>query len=470
VSFVVAGPVELELVGKNMCATAILAEATATGDSWSLGLRLMSFVGIWVLLLLTWLMSSDRGRFPWRIVIVGLALQFVLAIIVFSTRSWTMEGAYPDGVLFAAIGFVFENIQAWVRKGTEFLVGLNPNDPAASIEVKLVLLSTFAVGVLSTIVFFSSLMSGLYYLGVIQPIVRGMAWVMQRTLGISGPESLAAAANVFVGQTEAPLVVRPYVPRMTQSELNCLMVGGFATISGGLMAFLVGMGVNPGHLLTASVISAPAAILIAKILQPERPDADLDAELNMVNESEAVNFIDAISSGAADGMKLAINVAAMLLAFLALIAMLNSMIGGLGWIVESALQRMTGEATNLNWSFNGLMGFVFYPIAFIMGIETRDCSAAGQLLGVKMVANEFMAYGTMMEMQKGLSPMSDRTTVIMTYALCGFSNFSSIGIQLGGIGGMAPERRGDLAKLGLRAMLGGAIACCITGCIAGMVL
>lgn len=455
-----------------MSVTAMLAEATATGESWDIGLRVMSFIGIWVLLLLTWLMSSDRGRFPWRIVIVGLALQWVLAIIVFSSRSWTMDGAYPDGVLFAAIGFVFQNIQAWVRKGTEFLVGLRWNDPAPSSDAPFILLTTFTVGVLSTIVFFSSLMSGLYYLGVIQPIVRGMAWVMQRTLGISGPESLAAAANVFVGQTEAPLVVRPYVPKMTQSELNCLMVGGFATISGGLMASLVGMGINPGHLLTASVISAPAAILIAKILQPERPDADLDAELNMAGESEAVNLIDAISSGAADGMKLAINVAAMLLAFLALIAMANSLIAGLGWATSSGLGMILTDPPEMKWSFEGLMGIVFYPIALVMGIESRDCLNAGQLLGVKMVANEFVAYLQMTGMKddNGVSLLTDRTTVIMTYALCGFSNFSSIGIQLGGIGGMAPERRGDLARLGLRAMLGGAIACCITGCIAGMVL
>lgn len=455
-----------------MSVTAMLAEASATGESWDIGLRIMSFVGIWVLLLLTWLMSSDKARFPWRIVCWGLLLQLALALVVFSSRSWTFEGRYPDGVLFAAIGFVFDNIQAWVRKGTEFLVGLRWNAPAPSPDAPLILLTTFVVGVLSTIVFFSSLMSGLYYLGVIQPVVRGMAWVMQRTLGISGPESLAAAANVFVGQTEAPLVVRPYVAKMTQSELNCLMVGGFATISGGLMASLVGMGVNPGHLLTASVISAPAAILIAKILQPERPDANLEKELEMATESDAVNLIDAISSGAADGMKLAINVAAMLLAFLALIAMANSLIAGLGWATRSGLGLILTDPPEMNWSFEGLMGIVFYPIALLMGIEQRDCLASGQLLGVKMVANEFVAYLQMTGMKdaSGAPLLSERTIVIMTYALCGFSNFSSIGIQLGGIGGMAPERRGDLAKLGLRAMLGGAIACCITGCIAGMVL
>jgi CNT family concentrative nucleoside transporter len=455
-----------------MSLNGILAEATVSGESWDLGLRMMSFVGIWVFLLLTWLMSSDRGRFPWRIVGWGLLLQFTLALIVFSSRGWTMNGQYPEGVLFAGIGFVFSNIRTWVEQGTQFLVGLRWEEPAPSSDAKFILLTTFVVGVLSTIVFFSSLMSGLYYLGIVQPVVRGMAWIMQRTMGISGPESLAAAANVFVGQTEAPLVVRPYVPKMTQSELNCLMVGGFATISGGLMAPLVGLGVNPGHLLTASIISAPAAILIAKILQPERPDAALDLELAATDDSSAVNFVDAISSGAADGMKLAINVAAMLLAFLALIAMANSLIVGLGWMTRTGLGYFVADPPEMNWSFEGLMGLVFYPLAFIMGIESRDCQAAGQLLGVKMVANEFVAYLQMVGMKDaaGTPLLSERTTVIMTYALCGFSNFSSIGIQLGGIGGMAPERRGDLAKLGLRAMLGGAIACCITACIAGMVL
>lgn len=455
-----------------MSASLLLAEVAAPTDDWQLGLRLTSFCGIFVLLFLTWLMSSAKGRFPWRIVICGLLLQFGLAVVVFGSRSWTMQGQYPEGVLFAGIGYVFAQIQTWVGAGTSFLVGLRWEEPAPSTDAGMILLTTFVVGVLSSIIFFSSLMSGLYYLGLVQPVVRGMAWVMQRTLGISGPESLAAAANVFVGQTEAPLVVRPYVPTMTQSELNCLMVGGFATISGGLMAPLVKEGVNPGHLLTASVISAPAAILIAKILQPERPDAELKSDLQLQDQPTAANLLDAVSTGAADGMKLAINVAAMLLAFLALIAMANSLIAGLGLLVEPVVGWWNGERTVLGWSFDGLMGLVFYPIAWLMGIESRDCQSAGQLLGVKMVANEFVAYLQMtgMKTEDGVALLSPRTTVIMTYALCGFSNFSSIGIQLGGIGGMAPERRGDLARLGLRAMLGGAIACCITGCIAGMVL
>jgi CNT family concentrative nucleoside transporter len=417
-------------------------------------------------------MSSDKYRFPWRIVTVGLLLQMSLALLVFSLQHWTADANYPEGILFAGISFMFQQLRGWVEDSTQFLVGLRWEDPPPSADARFILLTTFVVSVLSTIVFFSSLMSGLYYLGVVQPVVRGMAWVMQRTLGISGPESLAAAANVLVGQTEAPLVVRPYVPRMTASELNCLMVGGFATISGGLMAPLVGLGINPGHLLTASIISAPAAILIAKILQPESASANLNAELAMADEPTAVNLIDALSTGAADGMKLAINVAAMLLAFLALIAMANALIGGLGYVLHETLDRVMEAPPELNWSFEGLMGLIFFPIAWLMGIEGRDCQAAGQLLGVKMVANEFVAYVQLAEMGQATqgAKLSPRTTVIMTYALCGFSNFSSIGIQLGGIGGLAPDRRGDLAKLGLRAMLGGGIACCITGCIAGILL
>lgn len=451
----------------------LLAQGPEGGDGSDWGLRLISAAGIFGLLFLAWLMSSEKRRFPLRIVAGGLVLQLLLAFLVFSSREITMDGRYPEGILFASIAFVFQQIQGWVSQGTEFLVGVRWESPAPdSPNAPLILLTTFVVGVLSTIVFFSALMSGLYYLGVMQPVVKGMAWVMQRTLGISGPESLAAAANVFVGQTEAPLVVRPYVPTMTTSELNALMVGGFATITGGLMAPLVGLGVNPGHLLTASVISAPAAILIAKILQPEKPGATLSGDLSLSPDDRAVNLIDAVSTGAADGMKLAINVAAMLLAFLALIAMANSVVAGLGVGCHWLLAFVINDLPPFDWSFQGLMGWLFAPIAWLMGIEWRDCVSAGQLLGVKMVANEFVAYVQLMELSSGQSAVtvSPRTTVIMTYALCGFSNFSSIGIQLGGIGGMAPDRRGELANLGLRAMLGGAIACCITGCIAGIML
>lgn len=458
---------------------ALLAEV---GDP-PLMLRLVSVVGVIVLIALAWSLSSDRRRFPWRVVIGGVLLQWCFAAFVFGSRTWTVSEQHPEGVLFSAISWFFERIQEYVMAGTEFLTTMRW-DPAANMHQSsaTVLTSTFLFGVLPTVIFFSALMSGLYYLRVMQPIVRGMAWVMQRTLGISGPESLSAAANVFIGHTEAPLVVKPYINSMTRSELNCLMVGGFATITGGLMAVFVSMGINAGHLLTASVISAPAAILVAKILQPESPDAKLQENLDMVTTTDTVNLIDAVATGASDGMKLAINIAGMLLAFLALIAMANAMFAGVGELVENMINRITGQNVDLNWSLEGLLGILFWPIAYVMGIESGDCQAAGRLLGIKMVANEFVAYeqfarimpvdGQSTAVVNGIemARLSPRTATILTYALCGFSNFGAIAIQIGGIGGLAPERRADLAKLGLRAMLGGAIACCITGCVAGIFL
>ncbi len=445
-------------------------------------LRLISLAGIACLIGLAWLLSSHRGRFPWRVVIGGLMLQMFFAVLVFASRSLTASDTYPEGLLFAGISWFFDRVQEYVSAGSQFMVGQRWSDPELSKSSAFVLTTTFLFGVLPTVIFFSALMSGLYYLGVMQPIVKGMAWIMQRTLGISGPESLAAAANVFVGHTEAPLVVKPYVAKMTRSELNCLMVGGFATITGGLMAVFVSMGINAGHLLTASVISAPAAILIAKILQPEDPETELQKSLELAAPSEAVNLIDAVSSGASDGMKLAINIAGMLLAFLALIAMGNAMFAGVGEIVQWFVNLFVAQPVDLRWSLEGFLGFLFWPIAFAMGIETGDCQAAGRLLGIKMVANEFIAYeqftqiipvdGQTTALVNGVEMLrlSQRSSIILTYALCGFSNFGAIAIQIGGIGGLAPERRGDLAKLGLRAMLGGTLACCITGCVAGLML
>jgi CNT family concentrative nucleoside transporter len=291
---------------------------------------------------------------------------------------------------------------------------------------------------------------------------------MQKTLRTSGAESLAAAANVLVGHTEAPLVVKPFVAGMTRSELNALMVGGFSTISGSLMAVFVMQGVSAGHLLTASIISAPAALVMAKILQPE---IDTPGELihaNVAGEKIASNVIEAAAIGASDGMKLAINIAAMLIAFLALIALLNSMLFGMGELLERLINLTRGDQPiDIQWSLSGLFAAIFFPLAWIMGIESGDCGTAGKLLGTKMVVNEFVAYLDLgAVLQEG--EISHRTEIILTYALCGFSNFGAIGIQIGGIGPLAPERRGDLAQLGLRAMFGGMLACCMTACMAGL--
>jgi CNT family concentrative nucleoside transporter len=293
-----------------------------------------------------------------------------------------------------------------------------------------------------------------------QWVVNTLARLMQITLKTSGAESLAAAANVFVGHTEAPLVVRPYINGMTMSELNAMMVGGFATITGGLLAAYAGMGIDAGHLVTASVISAPAALLIAKIMQPEVEVPQTSGNTAVDIPRQGVNVIEAAAIGASDGMKLAANVAVMLIAFLALIAMINA---GIGWL---------GSWFHQEWSLEVVIGVLFAPIAWVMGIPWHECHHAGELLGLKIVANEFIAYDRLGQWIKDGSEiqLSKRTQDIMIYALSGFSNFGAIGIQLGGIGGLAPDRRSDLARLGLRAMIGGALACCMTACIAGVLL
>lgn len=296
---------------------------------------------------------------------------------------------------------------------------------------------------------------------------------MQKTLGTSGSESLAAAANVFVGHTEAPLVVKPYIAGMTRSELNAMMVGGFATITGGLMAVFVALGVSAGHLVTASIISAPAALIIAKILQPETEESKTLGLVKTKFEKQSTNFIEAAANGASDGMKLAINITAMLIAFLALIAMMDAILYGCGEVVEWLFFRSEdpSKAVDLQWSLRGLFGYVFWPFAWLMGIETKDCLMSGQLLGTKMVVNEFVAYSDLGNVIAGSNEqvtISERTQIILTYALCGFSNFGAIGIQLGGIGPLAPNRKSDLAQLGLRAMIGGMLACCMTACVAGL--
>ena len=439
-------------------------------------LNLISLLGLAAMLLIAWGLSSFKGRVSWRLVGVGVLLQFLLAAVLFQSQNWTFDGRFENGVLFAAVDGFFNAILFYVSEGSGFMFGINglPDDDPTNPKS---LLQTFAFGVLPTVIFFAALMSILYHLGVMQVVIRGMAWVMRKTLGTTGPESLAAAANVLVGHTEAPLVIKPYVGVMTRSELNALMVGGFSTISGSLMAIFVNQGISAGHILSASIISAPAALVIAKILQPETETPVDVATLDQEMEKPATNVIEAAAIGASDGMKLAINIAAMLIAFLALIAMFDAMLGGLGELVQWVVNRVSEKAVDVDWSLSGLFGIVFYPLAWLMGIESGDCRVAGDLLGKKMVVNEFVAYYEMSGLDvrdaavaatDSPGSLSDRTKVILTYALCGFSNFGAIGIQIGGIGPLAPERRGELAQLGLRAMFGGMLACCMTACMAGM--
>ena len=489
-------------------------------------LNLISLLGLVVMVALAWLVSSARTQVNWRLVLTGVALQAILAAVLFQSQSWTFDRSFeslsvlsaaqelgeisadqvtagltnldkesaaeildaiqkgqsfdkydqqiteaggvsiprfPNGVLFWMVNSVFDSIKSYVDKGASFVFDARGNN---------VLLNTFVFGILPTVIFFASLMAVLYHLGVMQRLVAAMAWVMQKTLGTSGPESMAAAANVLVGHTEAPLVVRPYIENMTRSELNALMVGGFATISGSLMVVFVQSGISAGHLLTASLISAPAALVIAKIMQPETEtprSAEMIQPIDDSGENNATNVIEAAAIGASDGVKLAINIAAMLIAFLALLAMFDAILYGVGELAEWVINQWVEERIDLQWSINGLFSILFFPLAWVMGIETADCGIAGELLGKKVSVNEFVAYLDMANYIDDEGPrISERTQVILTYALCGFSNFGAIGIQIGGIGPLAPGRRSDLAQLGLRAMFGGMLAACMTACMAGV--
>ncbi|MDL5047834.1 nucleoside transporter C-terminal domain-containing protein [Oscillatoria amoena NRMC-F 0135] len=324
--------------------------------------------------------------------------------------------------------------------------------------------------------FFSALTSLLYYLGILQKVVYGIAWVMKKTMRLSGAESLAAAANVFVGQTEAPLVIKPYIPKMTRSEILCLMTGGMATIAGGVMSAFIGFlgGDNPEmqrffatHLLTASLMSAPAAIVAAKLIVPETEEFDSSLKVN--NEKLGTNILESISIGTTEGLKLAVNVGAMLLVFTALIYLLNSILIGVGDLtgLNEAIAAGTGGMYK-ELSFQFLLGHLFSPVAWLIGVNNNDIFTVGQLLGEKTILNEFYAYTSFGNLKNAGVIVDTKTIVITTYALCGFSNFASIGIQIGGIGSLAPDKRTLLSQLGLRALLGGTIACLLTAAIVGM--
>ena len=415
-------------------------------------LRLISGFGIIVMLLLAWALGTNRNIRNNRVLIGGLGLQLILAVLVMRTT----EG----NAVFTVIGSMFSGMLDFVDEGSEGVFGANYGE------------FFFAFKVLPTIIFFSSLMAILYYLRVMQPIVQAMAWLMRITFKTSGAETLAAAANVFVGQTEAPLVVKPYISRMTKSELMSLMVGGFATISGGILAAYIGMGIDATHLVSASVISAPAALVIAKLMQPEVDEpATLGSGVAIDVEADGpVNVVDAATQGASVGLKLALNVGAMLIAFLALLALAKWIFSSTGEALEWSINLVAGEgAVDFQWSLESAMGYCFAPLAWVMGIEWSECIKAGELLSYKVIANEFIAYDLLADVQSDpATALSDRTTMILTYALCGFANFGSIGIQIAGIGGLAPERRGDLAKLSVRAMNGGTLAAFMTACFAGL--
>jgi len=434
--------------------------------------RLISFFGIFILLGVAWLFSAHKRKVKWRTIIWGVGLQLIFAVLVLKT------GAGRS--FFSAINDGFVKVLEFTEEGSRFLFGnlvhnnvpvgtplfsggsMSPLDTSAGQWANVG--AYFAFNVLPTIIFFSSLMAVLYHLGIMQRLVQGMAYIMQKTMKTSGAESLSAASNVFVGQTEAPLMIRPYVGDMTLSELMAVMVGGFATVAGGVMAAYIGMlkGFFPdigGHLLSASVMSAPAALVVAKLMMPETAIPRTQDGARVEVKKQHVNVIDAAAGGAADGLKLAVNVGAMLLAFIAFIAMLNFLLGAAGsWIGWE------------NLSLELILGYVFWPFAFIMGIPASECMLVAQLLGEKTVVNEFYAYLHLANELNAGAALSPRSLVIATYALCGFANFGSIAIQLGGIGGIAPHRRKDLAALGIRAMIGGTIAAFLTATVAGMLI
>jgi CNT family concentrative nucleoside transporter len=413
--------------------------------------RLICLLGIVVFVALAWALSEKRRLFPWRTVWTGLALQFIFGALILRTAQgeWFfgfLDKAFRKLLGFAddGIGFVFGAISKPALMAPVFGGG-----NAASV----------ALIITGSIILVSALSSLLYHYGLLQWIVKGAARVMRRVMRTSGSETLAAAANIFMGQTEAPLVIKPYLARMTRSELMCLMVGGMATIAGGALAAYVSFGVSAGHLLTASVMSAPAAMMMAKILLPETEASETAHGAHKPVERETVNSIDALCHGASDGMKLVINVIAMLIAFVAVVALAN-------YLLSLGL-RFCGQ--NVPQPLQLALGWLNAPCAWLMGVPWQDCEKVGALLGERVVLNEFMAYLHLgADIKAGA--IEPRSTQITTYALCGFANFASIAIQIGGIGALVPQRRGELAQLGLKAMIGGLLACYCTACVAGMLL
>ena len=438
-------------------------------------LQLQSLLGIFVFIGIAFLFSNNKNKISWKIVISGVALQLGLALLVLGVPSLGFTG--PLKFFFSAANDIILKMLNFTEKGSGFLLGdlVNPQKSGFIIVFQ----------VLPIIIFLSSLMTVLYHLGIMQWIVNVFARLMQKVLKLSGAESLAAAANVFVGQTEAPLVVKPYLNKMTKSELFSLMTGGMATIAGSVMAAYVGLlkDVIPnigGHLLTASILSAPAALVVAKIMVPETETPETLGSIPKEKEKQYINVIEAAAAGASDGLKLMANVAAMLLAFVALIAMLDALViwssgqlmAALDWIYQGSHAGITetGETIEASQSYIDLasiLSVVFTPIAFFLGIPLGDLSAAGSMIGKKIVFNEFIAYLDLAKLTQELNP---RTSIILSYALCGFANFSSIAIQIGGIGPMIPHRKKELAQFGIRSVIGGSLAAFMTASLAGLLI
>lgn len=444
---------------------------------------LHGLLGIAVILGIALLFSNNKRRVNWRLVGMGLLIQSIFGVLVikgeqlgeiFSPLGWVK-------LFFSWIAEGFVVVLGFTTEGAKFVFGDLAISPGSTSSLGFF----FAFQVLPTIIFFSSLMSVLYYLGVMQKVVQGMAWVMARLMGTSGAESLSNTANIFVGQTEAPLMIRPFVAGMTQSELLTIMTGGMATIAGGVMAAYVqmlGYSFAQAHQLTidvaqvkfaaqllgASIMAAPASLLISKIIYPETEEPQTKGTVKVHVEKTSSNIIEAAAGGASDGLQLALNVGAMLLAFIALIAMFNYLLGGIGnWTgANTYLLIQFGQPLSLQL----ILGFIFQFVAIAIGVPASEAFNFGSLIGTKIVVNEFVAYLDMAKMITDNKLISDKAIVMGTFALCGFANFSSIAIQIGGLSPMAPHRRKDLAALGLRAVLGGSLATLLTATIAGILI
>ncbi|GAA0790035.1 NupC/NupG family nucleoside CNT transporter [Hathewaya limosa] len=402
--------------------------------------KLIGILGLFIFLGIAYLFSNNKKAINWRLVGIGLALQGIFAILVLKI---------PIGQkFFALLGKIVDKLLSFTGEGAQFIFGNLLNNKSIGF--------VFAFQVLPTIIFFSALMGILYYFGIMQVIISVIAKGLAKLLGTSGAETTSAVSNIFLSQNEAPLIIKPYLKDMTTSELFAVMVGGMATVAGSVMAGYVAMGVNASHLLAASVMAAPAGLVISKIMIPEVDEPLTKNTIKLEKDKTANNVIEAAANGALEGIQIAINVGGLLIAFVAIIAFLNYTLSFIGGFFGA-------NFLSLNWLF----GKLFSPIAYIMGIPVSDIATAGNLLGQKVVLNEFVAYGNLAPLiaKKALNP---KTIMILTYALCGFANFGSIAIQIGSIGSLAPNKRKDVAKLGLRAVLAGTLSAFLTATIAGL--
>ncbi len=420
-------------------------------------------LGMLVILIIAFAFSANRKAISWRTVVIGLVLQLILAFGILEIE-WVKA-------IFDFVGNIFVQILNFTAAGSEFLLGdLMDQDTYGYI---------FLFQVLPTIIFFSALTSILFYLGVIQVIVKGLAWLLSKALGVSGAEALSVAGNIFLGQTESPLMIKAYLERMTRSEVLLVMIGGMATVAGGVLAAYIGFlgGDDPAmrlefarHLLAASVMAAPGAIVISKILYPQQAKVDNSADVSM--DKIGSNILDAIANGTTEGLRLAANVAAMLLVFVALIAMINYGLDAFGGLV--GLNDFVAQNTPYEkFSLEAILGTIFYPVMWLIGVAEEDSMLMGQLLGIKLAASEFVGYIQLAELKDLGSAIHfkyEKSIIMATYMLCGFANFASIGIQIGGIGSLAPGQRKTLSQFGMRALLGGTLASLMSATIAGMIL